>query len=459
MPVLFRLATWSLVSVVLVAFRCTNVVAADGSFDPSFANGGRTTFNLSTSNDDYALSVRETSSGKLLVMGNCDQTACLAQLLAGGGFDTSYGPLGFGYARFDEFTATPPAGFLLDDALLLPDGRAALAGTGGGSSAFVPTLALVRADGTGLDTSVGHGMGYFTNAFASNSLSISTIRLTRQADGKFLLLGQGQLTGIGSVMLVSRVLADLSGLDPTFGTNGVAQIAFNLNPQPGQNQDFPRALAIQQDGKIIIGGIGTSTSFRHVLEFARLLGNGQRDPTYGAAGDGRIHYSNDSVETQLVDLTTDASGRIVFGGSYGGNGTDYFFMIGRLTVDGAFDSTFHGGLVTFNSSNPFAESVQSIIVTNDSILTASYVERPNTNVAASYFRADRFDFNGNHAPDFGLSGSAFSSFASVDDTDGPSSILLTERGLVLAGFSATGSKLQFGLARLQYEHLFGSTFE
>jgi hypothetical protein len=134
-------------------------------------------------------------------------------------------------------------------------------------------------------------------------------------------------------------------------------------------------------------------------------------------------------------------------------------MIGRLTAAGAFDTTFHGGLVTFNLSNPFSESVDSLFVRGDSILTASTVARPNISSPAYYFRVDRFDMNGNHASDFGNQGSAFSSFADVDDSDAPSSVVFTERGLVVAGSSISGSTEQFGVARLQYEHLFQSTFE
>ena len=70
---------------------------------------------------------------------------------------------------------------------------------------------------------------------------------------------------------VLRLRADGSR-DTTFGNNGVANASIGT-------YDFGNALAVQSDGKILIGGIGNAN-----FAIARFLTNGTRDNTFGSSG-------------------------------------------------------------------------------------------------------------------------------------------------------------------------------
>ncbi|HEY2761926.1 MAG TPA: hypothetical protein VGI75_14315, partial [Pirellulales bacterium] len=223
--------------------------AADGDPDPSFGSQGGTTFALSSSNNDYATAVSEVAGGKLLVVGECGSVACITRLLPNGSLDSTYGFLGVGYSHFDQFATAPPHSFATG-LTVLPDGRAVVVGC---TDLPIGALFMVRADGSGLDTSVGGGKGYFAGVSGSITPSFCPSSVIRQGDGKFLTTQTGQIDGFGEVILVARIAADLSGLDSSFGTNGVAELAFGLGA-PGDNTDLQGGIALQNDGKVVVGG-------------------------------------------------------------------------------------------------------------------------------------------------------------------------------------------------------------
>jgi len=110
-------------------------------------------------------------------------------------------------------------------------------------------------------------------------------------------------------------------LDPTF------------NPGTGAN-DSVRALAVQGDGKVIIGGFFTNVVSTARNFIARLNVNGSLDATFnpGTGPDGQVN---------AVVLQPD--GKVVIGGQFTSvNGTNQSF-IARLNGDGSLDTTFDTG--------------------------------------------------------------------------------------------------------------------
>jgi Domain of unknown function (DUF5122) beta-propeller len=197
------------------------------------------------------------------------------------------------------------------------------------------------------------------------------------------------------------------------------------------------------------------------FEIIRLLTNGQRDTSFGPVNDGRVHYSNSTATTAMTDLVIDAAGRIVFGGSYQSGTGHYFPALGRLTKNGLFDASFDGGVFVFNDASDDFASVESIVVTDDSVLTVSAVPQANDQTTGpDFFQVNRFDLNGMPVSAFGLNGSTHSSFGTSGLSDTPQSMILTGYGLVLAGYTGNSASVAtFGVARLQYEHIFSDTFD
>src|ERR1700733_13748545 len=143
---------------ITTAFAClmghTAAQAADGSFDATFASGGRTTFALSSGNSDYANATLQVVGGKLLMAGSCSFSGCLAKLNTDGTLDQTYGPLSLGYFVFDNVSGIPHPSNVYD-MTILPDGRAALVGCSGDEQ--TGAIYMVQSDGKSLDLSVGDG--------------------------------------------------------------------------------------------------------------------------------------------------------------------------------------------------------------------------------------------------------------------------------------------------------------
>ena len=151
-----------------------------------------------------------------------------------------------------------------------------------------------------------------------------------QADGKVLIGGQSVTTincdpeGGGQIArhFLARFNADAS-LDPSF------------EPAIGGPSDFETvsALAVQPDGKVIVGGTFFSIKGTNGHGIARLNANGTLDNSFNP-GTGAIWV-------QSVALQSD--GKVLIGGYFGTvNGTNRN-GIARLSADGSLDSSFNPG--------------------------------------------------------------------------------------------------------------------
>lgn len=149
-----------------------------------------------------------------------------------------------------------------------------------------------------------------------------------QADGKFVIVGDAQM-GFRRQCAVSRYNANGS-LDTSFGDGGkvLYKTAYTQEYESGC-----RAVAVQPDGKIVI--VGTATPFTGNLGgfLMRLNPNGSLDTTFDT--DGKQEFF--SFYFYAVAIQTD--GRIIVGGN-AFSGANNNFPITRYNTDGSIDTTF-----------------------------------------------------------------------------------------------------------------------
>lgn len=112
-------------------------------------------------------------------------------------------------------------------------------------------------------------------------------------------------------------------------SNGTLDTTFTIGT--GANNTISSVL-IQEDGKIIIGGNFTTIAGASSNRIARLNANGSRDTTF-TSGAG----ANASVET----LALEANGKILIGGSFTKFNNINRNYIARLKADGTLDDTFN----------------------------------------------------------------------------------------------------------------------
>lgn len=109
--------------------------------------------------------------------------------------------------------------------------------------------------------------------------------------------------------------------------NGTLDIAFN----PGAD-DVVYSLAVQPDGKILVGGNFTTVGGQARSRLARLTTNGTLDTTYDPGADDQVN-----------SLVVQADGKTLIGGWFRMLGGQSRIGIGRLNVDGSVDPSFNPG--------------------------------------------------------------------------------------------------------------------
>ena len=150
--------------------------------------------------------------------------------------------------------------------------------------------------------------------------------LALQSDGKILVGGAFQTVAGQQRVNLARLNADGS-LDNSFNP-AVA------NPAGSYSEVY--ALALQQDGKILVGGYFTALAGQARSGIGRLNPDGSLDTQFNP-GVGSTWRSYTEVDT----LVQDASGRVLIGGLFDTLGGQSRTNLARLNPDGTLDSLFN----------------------------------------------------------------------------------------------------------------------
>lgn len=438
------LVWWVLVLCALSAPMAGSAANVEGFYDASFSGDGRQLVDVSASSSDQGRILRIQPGGKLLIGGTCGSGAtnyfCATRLDASGAIDLSFGPDNTGKITFDRFFGQ---GFTTSDALVdmlaLSDGRILFLGMG--------TLAMLTADGAGLDTSSAGGTG-FTGTFGKYALA-------EQADHKILIAGYASRNDAsGNIdMVVQRFLPDLS-VDTGFGSSGSQTVVFNV----GQSSSIAASLALQTNGDIVLAGFVAFTGNPgKKVGVARLLPTGQLDPLFG--GGGPI-YQSYNVENVALSVRIDQRGRIVYGG-YSASDTTFGTrqcLINRLLANGNQDFSFNGNqallfTVPVGNTNVPCEIVDVAPQPDGTVLGVG-------SLVDVYFTAVRLTPVGTFDSTFGSGGISVGAFdPSATNSVVRSGATAIGNGLMIAGTS-TGADSQFGIAQLTLTvRIFASGFD
>ena len=458
-----------------------SVFSHEGDFDPAFGGSGRLVVDVGAQSNDNVNALVVRPDGKLLMAGSCvyvtplghaGYTFCMTRLNADGSYDESFGPSGTGYLEFEHFPGWPTTDASLVDMIVLGDGRIALLGNTVGQSLTTFLLAVLLADGSALDTSVG-GTGYMQLQFGGYPSSAA--RLVQQPDEKILVAGSAIGFSGNQDFAVSRLLADFSGFDLQFGSGGSQLVAFDLGGPTGNNTDACNAITLQSDGKIVLTGGSVTTPANAapanalaVISLVRLTAGGVLDPSFGPNGDGRVHYSAGQGLAVATDSRADAGDHIVVAGfgAASNSATTGSWIIDRLTPDGARDPTFNQGIPQVFYQAPGNGGIPSrLALTNDGIFAIGTTPR-TIGGTTSYFAVTRLNWNGSFDARFGNAGRAYGSFTATRDDDNTAvGIAVGNGGLMVAGTQSQTIPMEnsdthkFAIGRLQYDQIFSFGFE
>jgi uncharacterized delta-60 repeat protein len=241
----------------------------DGSLDATFGTGGKVTTDFGLSKADSAYAILLQADGKILVGGETDQVTtgldfALARYNQDGSLDATFGT-GGKVTTAIKSAAGRDVIFSLGEQRVGDQVRIVAAG---GDGDFI--LARYTSAGT-LDTSFGTA-GKIDRVFTSSIGSARGLAVT--ADAKLVVVGHNN----HDFSLVR--LTDTGTLDTGFGAAGkvVTQVSTT-------NWDEAQAVALQPDGKIVVGGwVYTGGSSAGDFAVVRYDSAGALDPSFGAGG-------------------------------------------------------------------------------------------------------------------------------------------------------------------------------
>jgi len=423
--------------------------AYDGAYDPNFGTGGQTWIDVTSANPDVGSRLIQLPNGNFLAAGACSSVACAAWLTPSGQLAAGYGSAGAGTVWFSDFPGWPADTAGLNDAMAFPDNRVAVAVGRASSGAY---LALLRANGAGLDPSVGNGAGYTSAPYYARFM-----RLT--ADNKIIVVSEP----IGQANIIVSRYDSTFHPDTTFGSGGSTTIGF------ANGNIVPNGMTLQHDGKIVV--IGVVYGSVPLLAIVRLTAGGVPDPNFGTQSDGR--FSSDLGNTydgsQGFDIVEDAKNRLVFvGRAFTTHGSQW--LVDRVLSGGATDASFNGGLprqfTIFSSlDTDYSQAWRVALQSDHRIVVAGTMGREpiigsNYNY---YFAMARLMDDGTLDDSWGIGGQSYgdmSTQGATATTDELRSMVLVPGGTLVGGYTQVNSgELRFSVTKMQVDLLFANDFE
>ena len=256
---------------------------ADGTQDSLFGSSGRVITNFGSTEQALALVLQP--DGKIVVAGRTNKNGnfdfALARYSAGGVVDTTFGTSGL---VTTDFGGSVDRAFAM---ALQPDGKLVVVGDSDAN------FALARYNGDGsLDPGFGIGGKVLTTFGGTDQASAVVL----QPDGKIVVAGQTD-TGTSIDFALARYMPDGS-LDGAFGSGGRVTTNFI-----GTSDDLGSAVAVQFDGKIIVGGASDEN-----FALARYTSEGILDNGFGTEGKVTTNFGGEDL---LHALTLQPDGAIV----------------------------------------------------------------------------------------------------------------------------------------------------
>lgn len=320
-------------SIILLRFN------SDGTLDTSFGTNGVTTTTIEPSANSWAVSAALQSDGKIVVVGHYYKSAdstlrmYVARYTAHGVLDSTFNADGVATPTIPGGTDDRATGVAIQS-----DGKIVVA-VDSMNATNAHRFVVLRLTSSGdLDPSFG-AAGVVIQALSAQQNAPTALAL--QPDGKIVVTGY-TFDGAGSYADYATLRLNTDGsLDSGFGSGGVVVTSIC------SSNDYARAVALQSDGKILVGGSSHDRS-GHSFSAARYNTDGSLDTNYNSTGIVTTAIGASDVAQALV---VHADGKMLLAG-YSDDGAVTKFALARYTTTGALDTSFHStGIVTTSFSN------------------------------------------------------------------------------------------------------------
>lgn len=327
----------------------------DGALDTTFGSGGKVLIDFA-GKSDIARALAVQPDGKIVVAGGATNSADeerfgVARLNANGSLDAGFGTGGKVTTTIGGSSADRAQALLIQaDGKIVAGGFASF-----GSSSTGQDFALARYTAAGaLDAGFGTG-GVVTTALGSNGAKDIVRALAAQGDKIVAVGGDGDFRA-------ARYTAS-GTLDSSFGTGGKVSAVFS------GSIGIANAVAVDGQNRLVLAG--TSENDTAVV---RLGANGALDTTFGAGGRQIVKLSDNWDSATGVAVQSD--GKLVLGGwVYEGSSSAGNFAVTRLNASGTRDTGFgqNGTTLTPVAPGSKADEAQAAALQPDDRIPATRI--------------------------------------------------------------------------------------
>ena len=356
-------------------------------------------------------------------------------------------------------------------------------------------FAVIRYNNDGsLDTTFGSGNGYVITAVGTSGDEAQDIKVL--LSGKILVAGYAFNGGSNDIALVQynsdgsldtsfgggtgKAMSGLGGDDAgyslavqsdgkiliggnygndfvvaRFNSTGSLDTSFSgtgyVTTDFASNTDTGRSLVLQSDGKILLAGQSYNNVTFTDYAVARYNSNGSLDTTFNSTGKVNIDFG--SSTDQGYGVAIQADGKILLTGFTNVNGTADNGMV-RLTSTGALDTSFGTGgrvITTIGSSSDFGNDVK--IQQDGKILVSGY-----SSIAGNDFTVVRYNSDGSLDTTFNSTGKVATNFNATTDDRGTRMFVQADGKIVLAGSTTQAGTYDFALTRYNIDGSADATF-
>ncbi|MBC8098836.1 MAG: hypothetical protein H7Y11_05300, partial [Armatimonadetes bacterium] len=374
----------AMLGTILILAIVIPILAAPGDLDGTFGTGGAVRF-IVDGDIGYPYDMALSPSGQIVLAGYAVEPLnrrriVVARLTSGGGIDGTFGGDGVVTTIIETGAAPSSTAYAV---LVDAQGRVII----GGSSSNETTeqnLTLVRyqPDGT-LDSSFGQ------NGIVLSALDVvgpnTVYGLALDANGRLLVTGNA-----GAALLVARYLPN-GTLDTTFNSSGVLLVNY------GDFASGVQVLVDANDHIIVAGNISYTPTTSDIL-LLRLKPDGSPDPSFGEQGMVITNFGDSDLGRSLA---IDGDGRLIVGGVTA-NGAIGGIALARYLPNGNLDNSFGVGGISILLGKPLNDLA---LLPNGSLMVVSYwlIELPDG--YTSDVLLTRFNPDGSLDTSFGQNGS------------------------------------------------------
>jgi len=297
-------------------------------------------------------------------------------------------------------------------------------GTSGDQSATKVFTLTVRGPAGSVDTSFGGGpviTGINTSEDYARAIAV-------QPDGKIVVAGSSNTSQQGFDFAVTRYNRD-GTLDTDFNTSG--KVTTTLTDLA----DEAYAVALQPDGKIVVAGYTIEGTSIQRFAVVRYNANGSLDTGFATSGKAVTTFSSGAGRAYAIAIQPD--GKILVGGDASITATGLDFALVRYNTDGSLDTGFGTGGMVFTpiKASTGRDSIYALTLQNvggETRIVAAGGEGD--------FLLARYTPNGTLDSSFGTGGKVASVFGSTIGSAYAVTIT-SDGKLVVAGYSSNDFSL------------------